>query len=532
MFLMKPRADAGDDRSPWGDFWFESVGARSMSGIRINADAAMRLTAVYSSVRVLAETMAILPFILYKNKTGGGKTIIKDHWLYNLIAKKPNRYQNAFEWREMMAGHLALRGNGYNQIIDNGRGVITELMPIHPDRIRPEMVSNVFTNFYLVYEPNGAQTRIPRGEIFHLRGLSSNGLTGLNPIELARDSLGIGLAAQEFGGRFFQNDARPLGGWIEWDKNFKTSEDRKTWQATWQEGQGGKNRGKTAVLTQGMKYHEIGLTNKDSQFIETRQFSVTDIARIFRVPPHLIGDLTRSTNNNIEQQSLEFVTFTMTPWAERWEASIEDQLLPPGEDFELEFDFANLLRGDSVARTQFYTGGINSGWLTRNEVRMRENLDPLPGLSEPLQPLNMVDAGSVPPPAPGAPRAPTPDPAPDPEEEDGDEKKAAATAARLAALQFVTAVRVIRKEKLALKNVKSLAEREAFFSKHAEFVADALAVDQPTAEIWCAYRLRAMTWDDGVEDASTHHDADINKLAENLIAKVCVVQTSAQKGPK
>lgn len=530
MFLSGIRADASGDRSPWGNFWFEPLGQKSLSGMRVTPESAMRLTTVFACVRVLAETMAVLPFVLYKKNSDGGKTRITNHWLYQLLAKKPNRWQNAFEWREMMMGHLALRGNAYNRIIDDGLGKITDLLPIHPDRIRPEVVNNVFTGMYLAFNPNGSQERIPRGQIFHLRGLSSDGLVGLSPIDVARDSVAIGLSAQEYGARFFKNDARPLGGWIEWDKNFKDTDARKAWSASWQEGQGGKNRGKTAVLTNGMKYHEVGVTNKDSQFLETRQFSSTDLCRIWRVPPHLAGDLSKSTNNNIEQQSLEFVMYTMTPWACRWEGAVEDQLLPPDQDLCVEFDFEGLLRGDSVARTAYYSGGITAGWLTRNEARIKENMNPLPGLDEPLEPMNMQPAGAKPPPA--APKIPPPEP-PEPDDDDEELKQSRLLAARLDALELSTATRVIRKERAALERMP-VAERASFFAKHADFVAQAMAVDMSAAEKWCAYRLGALEWDATIADASKHHDADEGKLALKLRAYVCapVVQTSAQGGPQ
>ena len=160
---------------------------------------------------------------------------------------------------------------------------------------------------------------------------------------------------------------------------------------SYQAAQSGSNRGKVLVLENGMKFHEVGVTNKDAQFLELRKFQITDIARLFRVPPHMIADLDRATFSNIEQQSLEFVMHTMTPWAERWEASIEAELLPDGDALEIEFDFANLMRGDAASRSAYYQSGIQNGWLTRNEARISENLNPIAGLDQPLRPLNMVE---------------------------------------------------------------------------------------------------------------------------------------------
>ena len=392
-FFNRFRASA-DDRSPWGDFWFEPVSVRTGSGVRVSADHSMRLAAVYACVRILSETMASLPFVMYRPRADGGKDRVKDHWLYTLLAKRPNPFQNAFEWREMLQGHLVLRGNAYNRIVSNARGEITQLSPIHPDRIRMELLPSGDYR-YRVSDRQGQESVVPRGEIWHLRGLSSDGMMGLSPIDLARESLGMALAAQDYGARFFANDAKPTGGWIEFPGSFKDSEAKKVFRESYQSAQSGANRGKVLVLENGMKFHEVGVTNKDAQFLELRKFQITDIARLFRVPPHMIADLERATFSNIEQQSLEFVMHTMTPWAERWEASIESDLLFDGEELEIEFDFANLMRGDAASRSTYYQSGIQNGWLTRNEARIAENLNPLTGLDEPLRPLNMVEEGAA-----------------------------------------------------------------------------------------------------------------------------------------
>lgn len=388
-FFERFRASS-DDRSTWGDFWFEPVSVRSATGLRVSPDGALRLSAVYACVRILSETMASLPIVLYRKREDGGKDRVTDHWLYRLLCRRPNRYQNPFEWREMLQGHLALRGNAYCQIITNPSGEITELLPIHPDRVRVEVMrSGEFR--YRITDRFGDETVLARSAVWHLRGLSSDGVMGMNPIELARESLGIALAAQDYGARFFANDAKPSGGWIEFPGSFKDPEAKKVFRESYQAAQSGANRGKVLVLENGMKFHEVGVTNKDAQFLELRKFQITDIARLFRVPPHMIADLDRATFSNIEQQSLEFVMHTMTPWAERWEASIEAELLLDNDPLEIEFDFANLMRGDAASRSAYYQSGIQNGWLTRNEARIAENLNPIDGLDEPLRPLNMVE---------------------------------------------------------------------------------------------------------------------------------------------
>jgi HK97 family phage portal protein len=377
---------AAEDRSPYSNFWFEPVGVHASSDVRVTSDSALQLSAVYACVSVLSSSFAMLPPVFYK-KNGRNREIITDHWLYNLLAKRPNRYQNAYEWREMMQGHLVLRGNAFNQIIANSRGQITELLPISPDFVTIK-VQDGGDYFYRIKQHDKTERDFARGEIWHLKGLAPDIYQGYSPLSLARESIGIGLAAQGYGSRFFANDARPPG-WIEFPGQFKDREAKQAFRSSWQEQQGGNNRGAIAVLDMGMKYHPVGISNADAQFLESRKFNVEEIARLFGVPPHRIGELSRSTNNNIEHQGLEFVTYTMTPWAERWEHSIENDLLPDGDEIDIEFDFKNLLRGDAKSRAAYYHTMVLDGVITRNEARADEGLNPIEGLDEPLMPLNM-----------------------------------------------------------------------------------------------------------------------------------------------
>lgn len=379
------------DRSPWGSFWFAPVSMGS-GPANVTPTTALGLPTVYSCVKVLAESFAVMPFCLYQPKAGGGRKRITKHWLHRLLAKAPNRFQTPFEWRLMLMGHLALRGNAYCQITANARGEIIELLPLHPDRMAIELLENGSFR-YRYTDQLGKTVYYARTEIWHLRGASDDGYLGMSPISLAREAIGEGLSIQQYSSRFFANDARPGGGWIEYPGTFANTEAKKTFRKSWQEMQGGSNRGKVAVLERGMKYHELGLNNRESQFIEARAAKKSEIASIWRVPPHKIGDLSDATYSNIEQQSIEFWTDTMLPYAELWESSIEFFLLGPDEPLGLEpeFDMARMLRGDTAARSAYYTAGIQAGWLTRNEAREAEGYDPIDGLDEPLRPLNMVE---------------------------------------------------------------------------------------------------------------------------------------------
>ena len=457
---------AGGDRSPWGGFWFEPVGVHTTAGMRVTADGSMQLSAVFASVRIISSQFASLPFRLYRNRPDGGKDRVTDHPLYILLAKRPNPYQNAFEWREMMAGHLALRGNAYNQIVSDSRGNITALIPLHPDRVKIMLAASGDYS-YQYTDPAGNEVMYSRGEIWHLRGLSSDGIIGLSPIALARNAIGGAMAAQDYGARFFANDARPTGGWIEYPGSFKDKQARDQFRESLQEAQSGVNRGKIAVFEFGMKYHQVGVTPDDAQFLETRKFQVNDIARWFGVPPHKIGDLDRSTNNNIEQQAQEFVQECLGPMAERWEAAIEADLLFDDDGLEAEFDFAQLLRGDSEARASFYMQGINAGWLTRNEARIAENMNPLPGLDAPLRPLNMAEEG-------------------EPDDDDAAPQPAQQNA-RLAAILRSNAGRIARR-----------VTKAGIGPNDPPLIAESLGVSLAAAETWCA--AFSDSWD---EDAIT-----------------------------
>jgi HK97 family phage portal protein len=291
MFLTKFRADGMGDRSPWGQFWFSPVGMLSGSGARVTAQSAMALPIVFSCIRVLAESFAVMPFVLYQPKVGGGRTKNKAHWLYRLFAKSPNRFQTPYEWRLMLQGHLALRGNAFCQITTTGAGEITDLLPLHPDRMSIEMVDGGSYR-YKYTDQAGTVHYYQRGEIWHLRGMSDDGLMGMSPISLAREAIGEGLAIQAYSSKFFANDAKP-GGWLELPGKFANRETKQVFREDWQVMQGGENRGKVAVLESGMKYHEMGLTNKDSQFVEARIAKKSEIASIWRLPPHKVGDLSK-----------------------------------------------------------------------------------------------------------------------------------------------------------------------------------------------------------------------------------------------
>jgi HK97 family phage portal protein len=501
MFLTNIKADSGD-RSAWGSFWFSPVPFNG-GAANVTPDVALQLAAVYACVRVLTDSVSMLPFMLYRQNADGGKTAIRDHWLYRLLARRPNDFQNPMEFREMMQGHLTLRGNAFARIYANGRGEVTDLIPIHPDRMTIEMMSD--TNWrFRVRNMDGTETILGRQDVFHLKGLSPNGIMGYNPIQLARKAVATGLAAQDYGVRFFENDARP-GGWIEYPGQFKDDDKRRQWREQWQEQHAGRNKHKTAVLEFGMKYHELAVSNDDAQFIETKKMTRSEIATMFRIPPHMIGDLEKATFSNIEQQSIDFVVHSLTPWLVRWEEAIRFNFMDPEDDaLNVSFPVISLLRGDSVARSTYINQGIMNGSLTRNEGRLMEDRNPIDGLDEPLRPLNMVEESS----AEDAEDTPSPtNPLPPPAD------------ARLVAMAAAAAERVARKEaEMVAKAYRTtgqdvLGSLVEAYGRHATFVAAALGVSLAAAEAYCTEQVVTVRPDMTAEELTDIARCKLERLA-------------------
>ncbi len=375
-------------------------GGASASGIVVNPQTAMQSAAVYSSVKVLAESIGMLPMNLYRKETDGSRTLMRDHTLQRICHDQPNEWMTSVEFWEMMVIALNLRGNAYAYVNRNRSGQVVELLPLHPDMVRVVMDKG-YQLEYEVTMPDGAFKRFKLGEIFHLRGLTLNGWLGISPIAYARESIGLSIATEKFGSQLFRSGAK-MGGVLEHPgKLSKESYDRL--KNSFDEAHSGENAHKTALLEEGMKFTKVSMNANDSQFLETRKYQRSEIAAIFRVPPHMIGDLEKATFSNIEQQSLEFVNYSLMPWLNRIEKAIKRDLMNPQEkkDLTVKFDVSGLLRGDASARSALYHNGILDGWMTRNEARAAESelgivLNPLEGLDIPLIPLNMND-GSEPP---------------------------------------------------------------------------------------------------------------------------------------
>ena len=353
------------------------------SGKLVTERSAMQMTAVYACVRILAEAVAGLPVHLYRLNTKGGKEKATDHPLYFLLHDEPNPEMTSFIFRETLMTHLLLWGNAYAQIIHNGRGEVVALYPLMPKRMTVDRDSagRIFYQYNTSSDEaptmKGSLVNLPPEQVLHIPGLGFDGLVGYSPIAMARNAIGMAIACEEFGAKFFANGATP-GGILEHPGVVK---DPARVRDSWNKAFGGSsNSNKVAVLEEGMKYTPISISPNEAQFLETRKFQIDEIARIFRVPPHMVGDLEKSSFSNIEQQSLEFVKYTLSPWISRWEQGLIRALLTPQEkkEYFIKFNVDGLLRGDYESRMNGYSIGIQNGFMSPNDVRKLENLDLIP----------------------------------------------------------------------------------------------------------------------------------------------------------
>lgn len=368
------------------------------AGVNVTPDKAMQLSAVSACVRLLAESIASLPLNVYRRQAGGRRQRVTDVPEYRLLHDEPNPLMTSFVWRETLAAHLLLWGNGYSIILRANGGVPDSLLPVMPQHVKPLKQPNG----ELAYHVNGQGINrvINQADMLHVPGLAYDGMVGMSPIKYAAQSIGLGLAAEAYGAGFFGNSSIPSG--FITTVNKLTGEQARDLGRRWAENYGGARSQGTAVLDNGASFQRVTIPPEEAQFIETRKFQLADIARWYRVPPHMIGDLERSTFSNIEHQGLQFVTHTLRPWLVRFEQEITRKLFPSSSDgtpseFYVEFNVDGLLRGDVKSRYEAYAIGRQWGWLSTNDIRSRENLEPVAdGDEDYLQPLNMVPRGQQP----------------------------------------------------------------------------------------------------------------------------------------
>lgn len=351
-------------------FYFGS----STAGKSVTAKTAIQMSTVYACVRVIAETIASLPLHV-RQEDGKGSKKATDHPLYRILHDEPNTEMTSFVLREVMLSHLLLWGNSYCQIVRNGRGHILGLYPLLPDQMQVDRDSaGKLTYDYSTRD--GKVVRLRPEDVLHIPGLGFDGIMGYSPIALEKNAIGLGLAAEEYGSKFFSNGATPSG--VLTHPN--TVKDPKRLRESWNAAYGGSsNSGKVAILEEGMQFSRISMPNNEAQFLETRKFQVSEICRIYRVPPHLVGDLEHATFSNIEHQSISFAMHTIRPWLVRIEQAMNRALFPEKEKgvFYIQFNLDGLMRGDYKSRMEGYAIGRQNGWLSTNDIRELENMNPV-----------------------------------------------------------------------------------------------------------------------------------------------------------
>jgi len=386
--------------------WAEMGGSRTASGIRVNADTSMACSAYTACIRVISDSVSSLPLHLYERLASGGKRKASEHPIYRLLHQQPNPWQTAQEFRDWMTGLYLHYGASYAEIRGGANGPVSELWPLHSSRMEVERLENGRLR-YVYREPDGRVTTYRQEQVFALRYTTDDGIHPIPTYRLFQNAIGLAQALESHGATYFGNGARP--GIVLESDNPVPVEAAERLRESWERMHRGADRAhRTAVLPAGVKAHELSQSNEAAQFLETRQYQVIEICRAFRVPPHMIQDLTRSTYSNIEVQGTEFVQHCLLPHLKRWEAAIARDLIED-ETYFAEHSVSGLLRGDHASRSAYYVSAIQNGWMSINEVRELENLNPLgPEGDKHFIQLNMTTLDQ----AGEAEQAPEPAPAP------------------------------------------------------------------------------------------------------------------------
>lgn len=351
-------------------------GGTSGSGVAVSPHAAMCVSAFYACVNVISETVAQLPIILYRKVGAKGKEHASDHPLYNLVGARPNKTTNSMSFREMLTTHTCLRGNGYAFKNYVGGNRLYELLPLESNAVGVNRDPRTWEVTYTVSQKDGINGIYGPKEIFHLMGKTLNGYEGVTPLTYQRETLGLTIAAERHGAKTFKNGAKPSG--VVTSQTVMKDDAYTRLKKDLAENYSGENAQNTMLLEGGATFSPVKMTNQDVEYMLLRGFQVPEIARFWRMPLHKIQDLTRSTNNNIEHQSLEFLSDCMEPWLRRWTMALDAQLLTEQEQKTLyfKFDTDDLLRPDMKSRYEAYASGIASRILNPNECRGWEDLDP------------------------------------------------------------------------------------------------------------------------------------------------------------
>lgn len=487
-------------RNPDDERWWGGTQTTAISGVTVNADIALTLSTVWACTMLLAETIASLPLFIYQVDTNNNtRERARNHPLYDVVHSQPNQWQTASEFRQMMTTHMLLRGNAYARIVPGARGAVDQLLPIHPDLVTVERLPNGRLRYSVTQEDGQPPKRYNQEDIFHVRGPSQDGITGMSVIDYSRNSLGLGLATHNYGSKFFRNDSRP-GGVLRMDGRVSKDAAERL-KASWESAHSGGNNHRVAILEEGLQWQAIGIAPDEAQFLGTIEANAEDVCRWFRVPPHMVGLTSKQTSwgTGIEEQTIGFLTFTLMPWLTRWKEAISRDLILAPQIYFAEFVVEGLLRGNIEGRYNAYATGRQWGWLSVNDIRRLENMNPVDNGDVYLQPLNMSEAG-VPVDTPSA---------------------AAFDAPHYRLLAEENAGRVVRKEiavmtKAAARftNYDEFAEFAAlFYGDHAAYVAQTMRISLDAATAYCELN-RSELIEYGVAAMDDWQPRRINALAD------------------
>lgn len=381
-FLLKLLGQDSPENSISADeerFWSNSSSVMTSSGTRVSAETALKVSAAWACTRLISETVAMLPHIVYKRMDNGGKERATDHPLYDILHDQPNNRQTSFEFTDMMQMHALLRGSGYAKIKSGPRGPVDKLIPVHPDRVLDVDEVDDDKLRYKILDRGGQVNTYLDDEIFELRGLSLDGVKTVSVMTYARESFGLSIAAENFGAKLFRNYSRP-GGFLKHPGHLSTEAQNRLREQT-ERQVSGENLHRLGILEEGMEYQQVTLSPEDSQMLETREFQAEDVCRWWRVPPHMVGLTSKSTSwgSGIEELSRGFVAYVLMPWLIRWQQTISKDLIIATEQYFVEFLTEALLRGDIEKRYNAYNIGRMGGWLATNDIRRPENMNPIPG---------------------------------------------------------------------------------------------------------------------------------------------------------
>jgi HK97 family phage portal protein len=371
-------------------------GGPSAAGVTVNHKAALRYTPFWSAVRIISGTLGALPFLVYRRLDNGGKDRVPEHPVYALLHDTPNEYMDAVTFQETRQAHVLTYGNGYAEIQRDGAGHPVALWPLLPNRTSRKMTEGG-TPYYEVQLPTGEPVHLPDRNVLHIKGLGFDGYTGYDVVSYHKEALGYGIAVKEYGARFFANDGNP-GGVFEHPNALSDTAFARLKESL-RSNAGLKHAHRVQILEEGMKWSSIGVEPAKAQALEVQKFTVDDCSRIFNIPPHMLGSMEFSKYNNVEQLAIDFVSRTMLYWFRKWEQEVGRKLFSPRERGVLfcEILADGLLRGNIEARTAYYAAGRQWGFLSINDIRAKENMNPIgPAGDIYLDPLNMVPAGTLP----------------------------------------------------------------------------------------------------------------------------------------